>query len=81
MHVDDLPKKLKATYPNNKKWINKGQSCIINPFGELIAGPLDSGEGIIYANINLQDILIHKRNFDVVGHYARPDVFNFSVNK
>ena len=81
LHIDDLPEELKAIYPNDKKWISKGQSCIINPFGEIIAGPLDSEEGIIYANIDLQDILLHKRRFDAVGHYARPDVFNFSVNK
>jgi nitrilase len=81
LQVDDLPEELKAIYPNDKKWISTGQSCIINPFGEIIAGPLDAKEGIIYADIDLQDILVHKRRFDAVGHYARPDVFNFSVNK
>ena len=80
LHLDDLPEELKAIYSNNKKWISTGQSCIINPFGKIIAGPLDSKEGIIYAEIDLHDIIIHKRRFDVVGHYARPDVFNFSVN-
>ena len=81
LHVDDLPKELKAIYPEDKKWISIGKSCIINPFGDIIAGPLDSEEGIIYADIDLTDIIKHKRKFDVVGHYARPDVFNFSVNK
>lgn len=81
LHIDDLPKELKAIYPNDKKWISTGQSCIINPFGKVLAGPLDSKEGIIYADIDLQEILIHKRRFDVVGHYARPDVFNFTVNR
>lgn len=81
LHVDDLPKELKAIYPEDKKWISIGKSCIINPFGDIIAGPLDSKEGIIYADIDLKDIIKHKRKFDVVGHYARPDVFNFNVNK
>jgi len=81
LQIDDLPKELKAIYPDDKKWISTGQSCIINPSGKVIAGPLDSMEGIIYADINLQEILIHKRKFDVVGHYARPDVFNFTINR
>jgi len=38
-------------------------------------------EDIIYAEIDLTTITEAKRMFDVVGHYSRPDVFNFSVNK
>ncbi len=78
---DDLPDDLKKIYPEEKKWISTGQSCIINPNGKLISGPLDSKEGILYADIDLQEIIAAKRRFDVVGHYSRPDVFNFSVNK
>lgn len=81
LHIDDLPKDLKVIYPEDKKWISTGQSCIINPLGKIIAGPLDSKEGIIYADIDLEEIIVAKRKFDVVGHYARSDVFNFSVNK
>lgn len=81
LHKDDLPEDLKAIYPKDKKWISTGQSCIIDPSGKIIAGPLDSKEGILYADIDLQEIISAKRKFDVVGHYARPDVFNFSVNK
>lgn len=81
LHIDDLPEELKAIYPKDKEWISTGQSCIINPSGKVIAGPLDSKEGIIYADIDLQEIIVAKRRFDVVGHYARPDVFNFSINK
>ena len=81
LHIDDLPEALKAIYPKDKAWISTGQSCIINPSGKIIAGPLDSKEGIIYADIDLQEIIVAKRRFDVVGHYARPDVFNFTLNK
>jgi len=80
-HIDDLPEDLKAIYPKDKEWISTGQSCIINPFGKVIAGPLNAEEGIIYADIDLQEIIVAKRRFDVVGHYARPDVFNFTINK
>ena len=80
LHIDDLPEELKAIYAKDKEWISVGKSCITHPNGEIIAGPLDAKEGIIYADIDLQDIIACKRRFDVVGHYARPDVFNFSVN-
>ncbi len=81
LHIDDLPEDLKQIYPKDKKWISTGNSCIIDPNGKIISGPLDSKEGLLYAEIDLQDIIAAKRRFDVVGHYARPDVFNLSINK
>lgn len=80
LHIDDMPEELKEIYSEEDEWISTGESCIISPSGKVIAGPLDRKEAIIYADINLQDIIVAKRRFDVVGHYARPDVFNFSVN-
>ena len=81
LHLDDMPQELKDVYPPKTTWISTGESCIINPKGRIIAGPLDSKEGIIYAEIDLQEIISAKRRFDVAGHYTRPDVFNFSINK
>lgn len=81
LHINDLPEELKSIYPEGKEWISKGLSCIINPKGEIISGPLDSKEGILYADIDIHEIIAAKRRFDVVGHYARPDVFNFSINR
>jgi nitrilase len=81
LHIDDLPEELKTIYSKGKEWISKGQSCIINPKGKIISGPIDSKECILYADIDLNEIIAAKRRFDVVGHYARPDVFNFTVNK
>ena len=80
LHINDLPEELQKIYAEGKKWISTGNSCIVNPKGQIIAGPLDSEEGILYAEIDLQEIIAAKRKFDVVGHYARPDVFNFTVN-
>jgi nitrilase len=80
LHINDLPKELQSIYVAGKEWISKGLSCIVNPKGEIISGPLDSEEGILYADIDLSEIIAAKRRFDVVGHYARPDVFKFSVN-
>ena len=58
-----------------------GNSAIIGPNGHILAGPLEGEEGIIYAEIDLREIIKAKRMFDAVGHYARPDVFDFRLNK
>lgn len=83
LRMDDIPQEynFKTLYPEGREWINTGNSCIINPKGQIIAGPLESEEGILYADINLNLITEAKRMFDVVGHYSRPDVFNFSIRK
>jgi len=58
----------------------RGGSAIISPLGEVIAGPLYDEEGILYADLDLSEIVRAKIDFDVVGHYARPDVFQLVVN-
>ncbi|MDY6790416.1 MAG: carbon-nitrogen hydrolase family protein [Thermodesulfobacteriota bacterium] len=58
----------------------RGGSVIVSPFGEVMAGPLYDKEGILYADLDLSEIAKAKVDFDVVGHYARPDVFQFQVN-
>ncbi len=58
-----------------------GGSVIINPLGKVIAGPLFDKEGIITAEIDHREIIKAKMDFDVIGHYARPDVFSFEWRK
>ena len=81
IHMNDIPDELdfKKLYPADKEWINPGKSCIICPYGNVMAGPLDSEEGILYADLDFDAISGAKRMFDSVGHYSRPDVFDFSV--
>lgn len=81
LKMKDIPNEyeFKKLYPEGREWINDGNSCIIGPNGKIIAGPLEKKEGILYADINLQEIIKAKRMFDVVGHYSRPDVFSFNV--
>ena len=83
LNINDIPDEydFKNGYPEGRKWINPGNSCIISPKGQVLAGPLEAEEGILYADIDLNTIIEAKRMFDAVGHYARPDVFNFSVNQ
>ena len=82
LKIDDIPDKyeFKKLYPEGREWVNSGNSCIIGPDGKILAGPLEAEEGILYADINLDDIISAKRMFDVVGHYSRPDVFDFKLN-
>ncbi len=56
-----------------------GGSCIISPFGKPLAGPLYDQEGILIAEIDHREIIKAKMDFDVIGHYARPDVFELKV--
>lgn len=81
LQKSDIPNEyeFKNLYPEGREWINPGNSCIIDPKGKIIAGPLEAAEGILYAEIDLDLISEAKRMFDVVGHYSRPDVFNFSI--
>jgi len=58
----------------------RGGSAIINPFGRLLAGPYFEGETILYADIDMSEIVRGKFDFDAAGHYARPDVFALTVN-
>ena len=83
LKMDDIPEEyeFKKLYPEGREWINVGNSAIISPNGKFIAGPMEAKEGVLYADINLQDIIKAKRMFDVVGHYLRPDVFNFKINQ
>ena len=83
MKVSDIPDKFefKKQYEQNKEWINPGNSLIINPKGDIIAGPLNKTEGILYAELDFELISHCKWALDVAGHYARPDVFKFSINR
>lgn len=55
----------------------RGGSVIVSPLGEVLAGPLWEGEGVLYADLDLRACTRAKLDFDVVGHYARPDVFTY----
>ena len=59
----------------------RGGSAIINPLGEVLAGPLYDQTGILTAEIDMAEIVRGKYDFDVVGHYARPDIFRLHVNE
>src|SRR5215475_1147508 len=59
----------------------RGGSAIISPLGKVLAGPNFEGETILTADLDLNDIGRGKFDFDVSGHYSRPDVFQLIVNE
>ena len=63
------------------EWMMHGRSVIVGPLGEILAGPLLDAEGILTADIDLDDILGARLDFDPVGHYARPDLFSLRVDE
>lgn len=61
--------------------LSAGGSAIYGPLGEQLAGPLWNEEGTLYADLDMGAIVRSKFDFDVTGHYARPDVFRLSVDE
>jgi nitrilase len=68
-------------YGGDDDWMSRGNSIIVDPFGAVLAGPLTGERGILYAEIDAEKARLSRREFDVVGHYARPDVFQLRVNR
>ena len=78
----DYPAEYPAIQGNDPTTImSRGGSCIINPLGRILAGPAFDGPTILSAELDLNEIPRAKFDFDVVGHYARPDVFRLVVNE
>ena len=81
----------KSMYPNDlacakdlqsePELMSKGGSAIVGPLGQYIVEPLSGKEEIIIADLNMDLIAESKLDFDVVGHYARPDIFQLLVNE
>ena len=61
--------------------IMRGGSAIISPLGQVLAGPVFNEDVVLTAEIDRGEIVRGKYDFDVVGHYARPDVFRLHVNE
>jgi nitrilase len=78
----DYPADYPAIQGNDPATImSRGGSCIIDPLGRVLAGPDFDGSTILIADLDLDEVVRGKYDFDVVGHYARPDVFRLVVNE
>ena len=83
MKGSDIPKDFPekdALYPDADEWINPGDSIVIAPGGEIVAGPMREEAGILYSKVDSNKVGIAKRALDVTGHYSRPDIFQLHVN-
>jgi nitrilase len=59
----------------------RGGSVIVGPLGDVLAGPLVNETGLIAASVDTEDLVRARYDFDVVGHYARADVFSLRVDE
>ncbi len=83
MKAADLPAELLTETDLSKlpENILRGGSCIVAPDGSFVARPVFDEETIITAELDLTRIDKEKMTLDVSGHYSRPDVFDFAVNR
>ena len=78
----DFPASVRQTLGDSPDAVlMRGGSAILNPLGKVLAGPNFDGETILTAELDLDEIGRAKFDFDVTGHYARPDVFQLTVNE
>ena len=83
MQKSDFPKDTpyyKEIIKNAPDILANGGSCIAGPDGEWIVEPVIDKEGLIFQTIDFNRVLEERQNFDVVGHYSRPDITKLIVN-
>ncbi|KAI1357642.1 carbon-nitrogen hydrolase [Xylaria arbuscula] len=62
------------------KFLSRGGSSIVSPYGEVLAGPQwEDDQGIIYADVDLEDCVRGRLDLDAAGSYSRNDSFKLSV--
>jgi nitrilase len=76
----DCPPDFEPARRNSDGVLIHGGSMIVAPSGAMVAGPLEGREGLVCAEIDLDEIARGKFDLDVAGHYARPDVFRLTVD-
>jgi len=68
-------------YGDEADWMSIGNSVVIDPLGEILAGPLNGEEGILYSDVDAELARASRHQFDPVGHYSRPDLFRLVVQR
>ncbi|MET3645450.1 carbon-nitrogen hydrolase family protein [Phyllobacterium ifriqiyense] len=82
MTVDDFPAyRTNNISPNADLPLMRGGSMIVDPKGQVVAGPLYDQDAILYADLDTEDVVRGNFDFDVTGHYARPDIFSLTVDE
>ncbi len=79
----DVPRTLPgadAMYGGQDDLMSRGGSAIVGPDGRVLEGPLFDRAGMLVTTIDLAELAEARRQFDAVGHYARPDVLRLEVH-
>ena len=79
----DVPRDLAGAgeiYGGDEDFMSRGNTTIVAPGGEIVAGPLTGEQGTVSATLDLDRIAAGRRAFDPIGHYARPDVLSLTIN-
>ena len=74
------PEKYQHLVQNEPEDMCRGGSIIVSPMGKVLEGPLFGKAGALVAELDLEDVQKSKFDFDVIGHYARNDIFDLKVN-
>jgi nitrilase len=75
----DFPDRDRLFTPD--EWINDGGAVVVKPMGAIAAGPMSREKGILYAEIDREAARRARRSLDICGHYSRPDIFSFAVDR
>lgn len=84
MRIEDFPKDtphLELILKNAPEIMANGGSCVAGPDGEWLMEPIIGKEELFIKDLDFNRVLEERHNFDVVGHYSRPDVTKLSVNR
>ncbi|WP_447791292.1 carbon-nitrogen hydrolase family protein [Pseudomonas farris] len=81
--VQPSPQDLGIDVPgwDSERPLIQGGSLIVGPLGDVLAGPLKGTAGLLTAEIDTEELKRARYDFDVVGHYARPDIFELTVDE
>ncbi len=84
LNTRDVPESLPSRdtlFGDADAWINDGDSVIVAPTGQIVAGPMHAEYGILYADIRPSESASAHQTLDVAGHYGRPDIFTLTVDR
>lgn len=82
LHAADIPGDMPGhdeLFAGCDGWINAGDSTVFAPDGSRVAGPMHEQHGILYADIDIEQVYTARKAFDVCGHYSRPDIFSLHL--